>query len=86
MAKAARNGEDGGDAPAPALEDKPICGIVMPISAIDDCPATHWVDVRKIVEEAADMAGFRARLVSAADYAGVRSSTISTMIRWWSVT
>jgi hypothetical protein len=70
MAKAAAaNGGDTGDAPAP--EDKPICGIVMPISAIDDCPATHWLDVRKIVDEAADTAGFRARLVSAAEYAGV---------------
>jgi hypothetical protein len=43
----------------------------MPISAIDDCPEAHWEEVREIVQVAADMAGFDAQLVSAADYSGI---------------
>jgi hypothetical protein len=69
VAKAAGISSEEGGKPAPA--ERPRCGIVMPISAIDDCPAAHWADVRTIIEQAADTAGFNARLVSSADYAGV---------------
>ena len=31
------------------LEKKPICGIVMPISSIDNCSESHWVDVKGII-------------------------------------
>ncbi len=41
-----------------------ICGIVMPISECDGRKASHWSDVRHIVELAAKEAGFNARLVS----------------------
>lgn len=30
------------------------CGIVMPISDCDDCPSSHWLDVKNIIFEAVD--------------------------------
>lgn len=47
------------------------CGIVMPISAIDGCSAEHWVDVRKILSDSIEDAGFRPNLVSLADDVGI---------------
>jgi hypothetical protein len=44
-----------------------VCGIVMPISEIDGCPAAHWVEVRDILEASIKQAGFEPRLVSDAD-------------------
>jgi hypothetical protein len=69
MAKAAVNGENGGDPPAPI--DRPICGIVMPISLIDGCSEAHWAEVLDIVRTAAENAGFDANLVSTADDVGI---------------
>lgn len=69
MSKAAKNGGEDPDLSPPV--DRPLCGIVMPISAIDNCPASHWVEVRSIIEAAAEAAGFRARLVSKAEYVAV---------------
>ena len=48
-----------------------ICGIVMPISAIDACSEEHWRDVRDILTEAIEDAGFSAQMVSEADDAGI---------------
>jgi hypothetical protein len=56
--------------------EKPVCGIVMPISTIDDCSESHWIDVREIVTEAIEEAGFRAGLVSNADDVGIIQKTI----------
>ena len=50
---------------------KPTCGVVMPISAIDDCSEAHWSDVLEILTEAIDDAGFEANLVSNADDVGI---------------
>lgn len=50
---------------------KAICGVVMPISAIDDCNETHWADVLDIFTESIDLAGFEANLVSNADDVGI---------------
>lgn len=50
---------------------KQICGIVMPISAIDGCLEQHWADVREILEESVTQAGFEPRLVSDADDVGI---------------
>jgi hypothetical protein len=47
-----------------------ICGIVMPISAIDDCSELHWEEVREILIEAILGAGFEPNLVSNADDVG----------------
>jgi hypothetical protein len=43
----------------------------MPISTIDGCAETHWQDVREILSEAIDAAGFEANLVSDADDVGI---------------
>lgn len=40
------------------------CGIVMPIAAMGDYPASHWIDVQNIIKEAVAIAGYDARLVS----------------------
>jgi hypothetical protein len=49
----------------------PRCGVVMPISAIDDCSDAHWADVRSIHFEAIKQAGFEPQLVSDADEIGL---------------
>jgi hypothetical protein len=51
--------------------EKPVCGIVMPISAIDGCTESHWSDVLEILTEAIEEAGFAANLVSNADDVGL---------------
>ena len=43
----------------------------MPISAIDGCTENHWMDVKNILFDAIDDAGFEANLVSNADDVGV---------------
>jgi hypothetical protein len=48
-----------------------ICGIVMPISAIDGCDEGHWSDVLDILTEAVESAGFFPNLVSNADEVGI---------------
>lgn len=52
-------------------EKRKVCGIVMPISAIDGCSEAHWADVRSILDEAIESAGFEANIVSDADDAGI---------------
>lgn len=47
------------------------CGIVMPISTIDTCSEEHWRDVRDILSEAIEEAGFVPQLVSDADDVGI---------------
>lgn len=49
----------------------PKCGIVMPISEIDGCPAEHWEDVLEILKEVIADAQFEANLVSDSDEIGV---------------
>jgi hypothetical protein len=49
----------------------PCCGLVMPISAIDGCTEQHWSDVKEIITEAVELAGFKANLVSYADDVGI---------------
>ena len=52
-------------------EQKLICGIVMPISAIDGCSEQHWADVLDILTDAIGHAGFDSNLVSNADDVGI---------------
>lgn len=47
------------------------CGLVMPISSIDGCNEQHWSDVKEILTEAVESAGFKANLVSYADDVGI---------------
>lgn len=49
----------------------PICGLVMPISALDGCNEQHWLDVRDILFEVIRYAGFEPNLVSNADDVGI---------------
>jgi len=51
--------------------DQPICGIIMPISALGECSEAHWLDVRHILIEAIENAGFMPQMVSDADEIGV---------------
>jgi hypothetical protein len=55
----------------PESTAKQVCGIVMPISAIDGCAESHWADVLEILTEAIEDAGFDANLVSNADDSGI---------------
>jgi hypothetical protein len=50
---------------------KPVCGLVMPISAIDGLSEAHWSDVKAILEETIVGAGFVPRLVSHANEVGI---------------
>lgn len=51
-------------------QDK-ICGIIMPISAIDGCSREHWKEVKEIVSEAICASGYKPKLVSDADDSGI---------------
>ena len=64
------------NANASDIKPLPICGIVMPISAIDDCSAEHWGDVLNILRESIRSAGFEPNLVSDADDVGIIQKTI----------
>lgn len=53
---------------------EPSCGLIMPISAIDGCPAEHWAEVKAVVIESVESIQkprFTVRLVSDADETGV---------------
>lgn len=52
-------------------EALPKCGIVMPISSIDGCPAEHWLEVFDILKEVIKEAGFEPNLVSDSDESGI---------------
>lgn len=54
-----------------AEQHKEVCGVVMPISAIDGCAESHWADVLEILEEAIEDAGFEGNVVSNADDVGI---------------
>ena len=54
-----------------AEEVKQQCGIIMPISTIEDCPASHWNEVKRILEVAITKAGYAPLLVSDANDSGV---------------
>lgn len=54
-----------------AVEAKPICGIVMPISALDGCTEHHWNEVKSLISDAVGSVGFTSSLVSDADDIGI---------------
>jgi len=49
----------------------PKCGIIMPISQLDGCSEQHWIDVKNIIFETIEMAGYEPNLVSNADDIGI---------------
>lgn len=52
-------------------EEKPVCGIIMPISATPECLASHWQEVKGILVDAIQDAGLTPNLVSDANDSGV---------------
>jgi hypothetical protein len=59
------------DPKAAATLTKPRCGIVMPISAVEGCSEKHWADVKEILCDSIQTAGFEPNLVSDADEVGI---------------
>jgi hypothetical protein len=60
----------------PSPTARPKCGLVMPISAIGNCTASHWADVKAILTEAVEAAGFEANLVSFANESRIIQNAI----------
>lgn len=54
-----------------STENGKVCGIIMPISSIDNCSEHHWTDVLKILTEAIEDAEFKGELVSESDDSGI---------------
>lgn len=52
-------------------DKQPTCGIIMPISLIDNCPPEHWADVLGILKDICTTNDFTPNLVSDADDIGV---------------
>lgn len=48
-----------------------VCGVIMPISAIDGCTENHWTEVFQIITDSIKDAGFEANIVSNADDVGI---------------
>lgn len=48
-----------------------VCGIVMPISALEDCTEAHWADVLNIISDAIKNAGYKPNIVSNANEVGI---------------
>ena len=54
-----------------AEKDIKKCGIIMPISNIDGCDESHWVEVREILSDAISSVNFEANIVSDSDDIGI---------------
>jgi len=52
------------------------CGIVMPISSIDDCSEKHWKEIRIILSDSIKDAGFEPNLVSETEEVSIIQKTI----------
>lgn len=57
--------------PSESATAPPTCGLIMPISTIDDCGEGHWKDVQTILSGAILAAKFQPRIVSDANDVGV---------------
>ena len=55
---------------------RPKCGLVMPISEIDDCSEQHWADIKAILDDTISISGFEPNMVSASDEVNVIQKTI----------
>lgn len=58
------------------MNKRPKCGIIMPISSIDECDEDHWSDMLLFLKEIINESGFEAELVSEADDVGVIQTRI----------
>lgn len=68
------------DTPTNNKKKKETCGIIMPISANDGYSADHWTDVKILLEEVVNDAGFIPKLVSDADEVGIIHNRIVSNI------
>lgn len=59
-----------------STDDQPVCGIIMPISAIGDYEAAHWARVKTVLERSIEQAGYRPRLVSESEAVSVIQAQI----------
>src|SRR5205085_7366313 len=57
-------------------KEKPKCGIIMPISALDGYPSEHWLEVKQILLDVIDSIGFVGNLVSDAEETSIIQKTI----------
>lgn len=55
---------------------KPTCGIVMPIAAMENYTADHWSDIKQILLDVIESAGFTGSLVSDAEETSIIQKTI----------
>lgn len=53
------------------IDQKKVCGIVMPISEIEGLPKSHWDEVYTIISDSIESAGFTPNLVSNSEDIGV---------------
>ncbi|MCQ4141696.1 hypothetical protein [Chryseobacterium sp. EO14] len=57
-------------------DNRPVCGLIMPIADTDGYPIGHWKEVKRIITSVAEDAGFRTRLVSESEDVRVIQKTI----------
>lgn len=57
-------------------DDRPVCGLIMPIADTEGYPPNHWKEVKNILTSVAEEAGFRTRLVSESDDVRIIQTTI----------
>lgn len=57
-------------------DTRPVCGLIMPIADTEGYPSGHWKEVKKIITDVAEAAGFRTRLVSESEDVRVIQKTI----------
>lgn len=53
------------------IDQKKVCGIVMPISEIEGLPKSHWDEIYTIISDSIESAGFTPNLVSNSEDIGV---------------
>ncbi|HEY4260065.1 MAG TPA: hypothetical protein VGM98_07890 [Schlesneria sp.] len=59
-----------------AVADRVVCGLAMPISGIEGLGTQHWLEVRDILTQAIDTAGFDTLMVSEANDSGIIQARI----------
>lgn len=71
MAVEGKNIAGSANLPGAQPHSEAVCGIVMPISALEDCNEAHWADVLNIISDAIRDAGYKPNIVSNADEVGI---------------
>jgi hypothetical protein len=62
---------------APAItEAPPVCGIIMPISGMDDCSEGHWAEVKDIICRSIAKSGLTPKMVNESQEVAIIHGTI----------